>query len=276
MMSSSSTMVVSAAPKRVTTRPIVTGTSVLGIVYDGGVMLAADTLLSYGGMAKHQGVSRLHRIPHTSTIIGGGGDYSDYQMLCRLLDERALEETHTAAVLLDSLYANEDSGHGTINSNDAMSAAAVWNYLRHVLYQKRNTFDPYWNDLLVAGVDRGTGAPFLGSVDKIGTAVRTDTVLATGFGSYLALPLLRERWRPGLTEGEARALLEDGLKILFYRDCRASAYIQLAKCGCRPNNNNAAAVEPPIISDPYQLEHSWSDPAFVNAAPAQLDGDGGW
>lgn len=250
-------MSVSARPIQHTTHPIVTGTSVLGIVYDGGVLLASDTLLSYGGMAKHQGVSRMHIIGTTGTIVAASGEYSDFQMIKQLLEQKAMEETQTSAVLMDSLYA--DHSH-------SMSAAAVWNYLRFVMYQKRNKFDPYWNDILVAGMD-STGQPFLGSVDKIGTTVR-DSVLATGFGSYLALPLLREKWRPGMTEGEARAILEDCLKVLFYRDCRASSQIQLAKCGT-PNQN-------PLISDPYQLETSWSDPSFVNAAPAQIDGDGGW
>ena len=39
--------------------------------------------------------------------------------------------------------------------------------------------------------------------------------------------------------------------------------IQLAKCG--------VPVQAPLVSAPYQL-----DPAFVSAAPAGLDGDGGW
>jgi 20S proteasome subunit beta 7 len=252
--------VVSATPKKHTTSPIVTGTSVLGIVYDGGVMLAADTLLSYGGMAKHQGVSRLFHIPNTGTIIAASGEFSDFQEIQRQLTQKALEETQTSAVLMDSLYAD----HGNV-----MTAAAVWNYLRFLLYSKRNKFNPYWNDILVAGKDNA-GAPFLGSVDKIGTTV-TDNVLATGFGSYLALPLLREKWRPDLTEGEARAVLEDCLKVLFYRDCRASSQIQLAKCGLTADGGVA-----PLISDPYQLETDWSDPAFVNSAPAGIDGDGGW
>jgi 20S proteasome subunit beta 7 len=158
----------------------------------------------------------------------------------------------------------------------SMSAPAVWNYLRFVLYQKRNKFNPYWNDVLVAGFDPQSKEPFLGSVDKIGTTVK-DNVLATGFGSYLAIPLLREKWRPGLTEGEARGILEDCLKVLFYRDCRASSQIQLAKVDVTASTDGTTrAINTPIISDPYQLETSWSDPAFVNAAPAQIDGDGGW
>ena len=253
-------MVVTAAdPIRRTTRPIVTGTSVLGIVYDGGVLLAADTLLSYGGMAKHQGVSRMHAIGGTSTVVAASGEFSDFQQLKKLLDQKCLEETQTSLTLMDSLYAEH---------SNTLSAVTVWNYLRFIFYQKRNKFNPYWNDLIVAGLDNSeNGKPFLGSVDKLGTTV-TDHVLATGFGSYLALPLLREQWRPDLTEGEARAILEDCCRVLFYRDCRASSQIQLAKCG--------VPGQAPLISAPYQLATEWSDPAFVAAAPAGLDGDGGW
>lgn len=42
------------APTKHTTSPIVTGTTVIGIKYNGGVMLAADTLASYGSMARYK------------------------------------------------------------------------------------------------------------------------------------------------------------------------------------------------------------------------------
>jgi 20S proteasome subunit beta 7 len=244
--------IASAGRKQHTSRPMVTGTSVLGIVYDGGVLLAADTLLSYGSMAKAQNAVRLRAIEGTSTIVGGSGEYSDFQYVCDLLQRKSLEETVTT--LTDSLYAD---------NSQAMNAVTVWNYLRMVMYTRRTKMNPLWNDLVVAGIDNGK--PFLGMVDKIGTTV-ADNFVATGFGSYLAMPLLREKWRPDLTEGEARALLEDCMKVLFYRDCRASCQIQLAKCG--------VGVEP-IVSAPYQLETVWDAESFVTPV-ADLDGDGGW
>lgn len=222
------------AQKQHTTRPTVTGSSVLGIRYDGGVLLAADTLLSYGSLAKHQGVSRLVKIPNTNVLLAASGEFADFQELLTILKQKSLDESHT---VLDDLYAD-----------NTLDATSVWNYLRYLTYQQRNKFNPYWNELLVAGSD------FLGSVDKIGTTIQ-DQVLATGFGRYLALPMLREKWRPDLTEGEARAILEDCLKILFYRDCRASSLIQLAKAD--------AATGTTIVSDPYHLETDWSLPAFA-------------
>lgn len=244
-----------------TTRPIVTGTSVIGVVYDGGVMLAADTLLSYGTMAKQQKVSRLHAITGTSTIIGASGEYSDFQTIIEILESESLEETRTSRALMDSLYSNEE------NTVPKVTAASTWNYLRFVMYSRRNKFNPYWNDVVVAGIDN-ENKPFLGMVDKIGTTVK-DNVIATGFGAYLALPLLRDRWNPTLSEGDARTLLEDCCKVLFYRDCRASNSIQIAK--------SVVGQATPLISEPYELETSWDAPEFINAVSVtDLEGDGGW
>jgi 20S proteasome subunit beta 7 len=69
-----------------------------------------------------------------------------------------------------------------------------------------------------------------------------------------------------MTEGEARALLEDCMKVLFYRDCRALNRIQIAK---------VTKDEGVLISDPYELETDWSSAAFITPK-ATLDGDGGW
>lgn len=258
---SSNGVVVAGPGRQHTTRPIVTGTSVLGIVYNGGVMLAADTLLSYGTMAKQQRVPRLHAITGTNTLIGASGEYSDFQMIINVLESEALQETRTSKSLMDSLYAVEE------NTGSKMTAASTWNYLRFVMYSKRNKFNPYWNDIVVAGVDN-ENKPFLGMVDKIGTTVK-DNMIATGFGSYIALPLLRDKWHPNLTEAEARTLLEDCCRVLFYRDCRASNTIQIAKC--------VVGQTSPLISDPYPLDTSWDAPEFINTlSTVDLDGDGGW
>lgn len=237
------------AGRQHTTRPMVTGTSVVGLVYDGGVLLAADTLLSYGSMAKSFNTPRMVSVDNR-ILLGASGEFSDFQEIVNRVEALALQETTQS---MESLY-----------DQRSLSAKSLWNYLRAVMYQKRSKFDPYWNDVVVAGFE--DKAPFLGVVDKLGTTLQ-ENLVATGFGAYLAMPLLREKWRPDLSEGEARALLEDCMKVLFYRDCRASARIQLAKVtsdGC-------------IISEPYELDHSngWNAPSMIRAV-GDLDGDGGW
>lgn len=236
-----------------TTRPIVTGTSVLGITYKNGVMLAADTLCSYGSMAKYKDARRL-RVVNSHTVLGGGGEYSDFQAICDLLERNTLENRCTS----DSLYDDEE---------DEEDAPEVWNYLRAVMYNRRNKMNPLWNDLIVGGFDPAKGEPFLGLVDKIGTAY-TDNIVATGFGSYLAIPLMREKWRPDMEEGEARALLEDCMRVLFYRDCRALNRIQIAKV-------EMGESKKALVSEPFEIETSWDSPSFIQPR-GQLDGDGGF
>ncbi len=60
---------------------------------------------------------------------------------------------------------------------------------------------------------------FLGSVDLYGTTYLED-MLATGFGMHMAVPLLRKNWRPDMEEADARKLLEDCMRVLYYRDAR--------------------------------------------------------
>jgi 20S proteasome subunit beta 7 len=225
-------------PTTRTQQPIVTGSTVLGIKYNGGVMLASDTLASYGSLARYKDVRRIRQVGD-SILIGASGEYSDFQRIIEMLAELRLADQ------------NIDDGY-------RRTASEVHNYLRAVMYQRRNKFNPLWNQLLVAGYNDG---PFLGYVDLIGTAYE-ENFIATGFGAYLAIPLIRERWTPDMEEGEARALLEDCLRVLFYRDCKASNKIQIAK----------ATAEGSLVSEPYELQHDWETANFDARHGAANDG----
>ena len=64
---------------------------------------------------------------------------------------------------------------------------------------------------------------FLGYVDLLGTTYQA-TTLATGYGAYIAQPLLRkavEGREHVLTEEEGIAILDNAMKVLFYRDARS-------------------------------------------------------
>ena len=67
--------------------PTVTGTSVLGVKFNGGVMLAADMLGSYGSMARYRNISRIMNV-NNNTAIAGAGDYADFQFLQEVLEQR--------------------------------------------------------------------------------------------------------------------------------------------------------------------------------------------
>jgi 20S proteasome subunit beta 7 len=105
-------------PTKRTLQPIVTGTTVIGIKYNDGVMLAADTLASYGSLARYKDVRRIQKVGD-NTLVGASGELSDFQAIMEMLDRM-----HQSDV-------NQDDGY-TRNPSE------VYNYLRAVMYQRRN------------------------------------------------------------------------------------------------------------------------------------------
>ncbi|KAI9059379.1 proteasome endopeptidase complex beta subunit [Trametes sanguinea] len=210
-----------------TQQPIVTGTSVLGIKFKDGVMLAADNLASYGSLARFKDIQRLHPVG-SSTVIGASGDMSDFQALQAILDDLTTDE-----------FTYQD-GHD-------LGPAEVHEYLSRVMYARRSKMDPLWNSLLVGGFR--DGKRFLGYVDLLGTTYSAPSI-ATGYGAYIAIPLLRaavDGKEDTLTEDAARALLHECMRVLFYRDARSLDKYQLATV-------TAAGVR---ISDQIPIETEW-------------------
>ena len=80
----------STSNKGATTRsayPITTGTSVFGIKFNGGVVLAADTLGSYGSLARYTDVQRVIKI-NESTVVACSGDIADFEVSSKLKDRK--------------------------------------------------------------------------------------------------------------------------------------------------------------------------------------------
>jgi len=215
----------SLIPTKKTTDPIVTGTSVLGIKYNGGVMIAADTLASYGSMARYKSVERIRKAG-SFTAIGASGEYSDFQTLMQNIER-----------MVDNDFDEEDGIEKTPKE--------IYSYLSQVMYSKRNNMDPYYNQLVVGGFHAGKS--FLGYVDLLGSYFEDETQ-ATGYGAYIARPLLRKAYKPNLTAVEAKQILEDCMRVLYYRDARCINKIQISDI-------NEKGVH---ISEPYNLETHWA------------------
>lgn len=67
--------------------PLTTGTSVLGLVFNGGVILAADTAGFYGSMMRFNDCPRILQI-NKHTILGAGNDYADFQYLSDIIKQK--------------------------------------------------------------------------------------------------------------------------------------------------------------------------------------------
>eukprot|EP01098_Paradermamoeba_levis_P004332 TRINITY_DN1864_c0_g1_i1.p1 TRINITY_DN1864_c0_g1~~TRINITY_DN1864_c0_g1_i1.p1 ORF type:complete len:246 (-),score=70.43 TRINITY_DN1864_c0_g1_i1:98-835(-) len=212
--------------------PIVTGTSVLAIKYFGGVLLSADTLASYGSLARFRSVNRLAPVGK-STLMGASGEYSDFQYILELLDDVTTSEE-------------------LLNDGSALTPKEIYSYLSRVMYNRRNRMNPLWNNLVLGGFRNGKS--FLGLVDLYGTYYEDDT-LATGYGAHIARPLLRNAFKPDLSKQEAKKILEDSMRVLYYRDGRASNKIQIGD----------VSADGVSITEPYYIDTDWEVGNFREA-----------
>lgn len=210
-----------SGPKTATQSPAVTGTSVLGLKFADGVVLAADNLASYGSLARFNDVKRLRPFAGSS-VVGFSGDVSDMQYLDRHLGELEVDEAYEG-----NLTAAEAAGDDDEKKEDGktgLNAANLHKYLSKLFYARRNKFDPLWNQLLVAGFDANR-KPFLAAADLRGTVFSSPS-LATGFGSMLAQPIMRkyaatEEDAAKLTKERAVEIVRECMKVLYYRDARS-------------------------------------------------------
>ncbi|ALC47250.1 Prosbeta7, partial [Drosophila busckii] len=210
------------------TAAITTGSSVLGIRFDGGVLVAADTLVSYGSLARYQNIDRVFKI-NDKILLGGGGDFADIQSIKRSIDQKMIED--------------QCCDDGVI-----MKPKALASWMTRVLYNRRSRMNPLYIDVVVGGVEEN-GTPFLGNVDLRGRAY-DDYVVATGFARHLALPLVRER-KPKdreFTFEEATNLIRECMKVLYYRDTRSIPQYTVGICtsgGCN-------------VKGPFKVEENWT------------------
>lgn len=195
-------------------------------------MMVSDTQLCYGNQQKFKNVPRLFGLNQSRTLLGYSGEYSDVQHIMKLVD--SLETSDFVE-----------------NNAPPRNASHIAGYLSRILYNRRSKFNPLWTQIVIAGYDDDE-KPFLGYLDYHGTSYQ-DTVIATGFGSYFAIPLLRKQASPDMTESEARSLLEECMKILFARDCRAYNKIQVA----------TITKDGTSVGAPYSLHPNWHFSTFV-------------
>lgn len=195
--------------------------------------MAADTLLSYGSLAKWPNIPRI-KILGSFSAICATGDYADFQSMSGNIQNGIIRQQIHSDV--DELSPNE-----------------VFSYLHRSVYQKRCDFEPCLCQFVFIG--SRDGKTFLGAVDDVGTRWEDDCI-ATGYGGHIALPLLRqalERKPDGLTRDEAIAVIKDCLRVLFYRECRAINKFQIAE----------AAGSAVSIGEPFTLDTTWDLEGFA-------------
>ena len=163
-----------------------TGTSTLGICFDGGVVVGADHRATMGHFIANKSVQKLFKIaPNLALTTAGLVGHA--QSLARTLN------AETTLYQLKRGHSMTVKGAATLTANILLGR-------------------PYWVQLLIVGVD-DTG-PSVYSIDGAGGSI-PDVYCATGSGSPYMYGVLEDGFRDNMQKNDviklaARALLASG------------------------------------------------------------------
>jgi proteasome beta subunit len=168
------------------------GATTVGIVCDGGVILAAEKRVSYGYFIMSRGGKKVFKI---TDHIGAAcaGLISDMQILVRELNAYA------------NLY--------RLDYGRPISVKSAAKVLSNLLFSRRLV--PLITQTIVGGIDNEGASLY--TLDPLGSVI-PDKFAAVGTGAEIAIGLLEEGYKDGLTVEQAKDLVVRSVKSAVSRD----------------------------------------------------------
>ena len=216
------------------------GSSVIGLKYNKGIIIACDTRMCYGSSLSLVSTKDRIKLFNKRTLIGYSGEFSDMQETSRILEELTLKD------------------HLETNGNNSLGPVELGHYLSSLHYSQRNRLDPYLNSAVVGGIDFN-GDIVLMQVDPFGTFLNGN-YFTTAFANYFACSLLRNNYPKNpnnLTKDKAIEIIMKCFEVLFYRDCNAGDTIQYTVM--EKGDNNIPKIEEGKI----KLDTKWEYRQFM-------------
>ncbi|CCK68821.1 proteasome core particle subunit beta 2 KNAG_0B03800 [Huiozyma naganishii CBS 8797] len=177
-----------------------TGTTIVGVKFHNGVVIAADTRSTQGPIVADKNCAKLHRISPRIWCAGAG----------TAADTEAVTQLIGSNVELHSLYAKRQP-----------RVVTALQMLKQHLFKYQGHIGAY---LIVAGTDP-TGA-HLFSVQAHGS---TDVgfYLSLGSGSLAAMAVLESNWKEDLSKEEAIKLASDAIQAGIWNDLGSGSNVDL-------------------------------------------------
>mgnify|MGYP001225856679 FL=1 len=182
-----------------TTDAIKTGTSTVGITYDGGVVVGADHRATMGHFIANKSVKKLFRISDNIALTTAGL-VGHAQSLSRVL---------AAELKLFELKRDQPmtvKGAATLTAN--------------ILSGR-----PHYVQLLIVGVDDSGASVY--SIDSAGGSI-PDVYCATGSGSPFMYGVLEDQFKSGMSKEQALGLAAKSLLASAQRDAASGNGMDLA------------------------------------------------
>ena len=176
-----------------------TGTSTIGITYDGGVVVGADHRATMGHFIANKSVKKLFKIGDNLALTTAG----------LVGHAQSLARTLAAEVSLFEL-----------RRNDQMTVKGAATLTANILSGR-----PHWVQLLIVGVDEDGSNVY--SIDSAGGSI-PDVYCATGSGSPYMYGVLEDGYREGMSRKEAISLAARALAASGQRDAASGNGMDLA------------------------------------------------
>ena len=169
-----------------------TGTTTVGMVCSDGVVIGADKKATMGYLVASKQTEKIRQLEgHIAMTIAG-----------LMGDGDALERYIKAELNLYRLHEGKRIG---------LNAAA--SLVANILYSRR--FYPYFVQLIIGGFDT---KPHIYSFDASGAKQEELEYFSTGSGSPMALGVLEDSYKRGLTTEEGKVLVARAIKAATKRD----------------------------------------------------------
>jgi len=169
------------------------GTTTVGVVCQDGVTLATDTRVTMGFFIAHKQGKKVYQIDdHLAMTIAGV--VADAQNVVEILKANA------------ALF--------KLNNRRPMPVAAASRLTANMLFSNR--YLPLGLQAIIAGVD--TEGPSIYSLDPFGSITEEKAFYSTGSGSPIALGILENDYKKGITVEEALPLVVRAVKAAMKRD----------------------------------------------------------
>ena len=176
-----------------------TGTSTIGITFDGGVVVGADHRATMGHFIANKSVQKLFKISENVALTTAG------------LVGHAQSLSRTLAAEL-RLY--------ELKRNTTMTVKGAATLTANILVGR-----PHYVQLLIVGTDED--GPSVYSIDSAGGSI-PDVYCATGSGSPFMYGVLEDQYKHGMTQNQALKVAAKALLASAQRDAASGNGMDLA------------------------------------------------
>jgi proteasome beta subunit len=180
------------------------GTTTVGVLCDGGVVLASESRATMGSFIASSTAKKIYQV---DDLVGltTAGVVGDAQSLVRMIQVEA------------RLY--------RMQRGEPMTVKALTSMLSNVLASRR--YFPFMVQLIVGGMDRY--GPKIYSLDALGGQIEEKKVVSTGSGSPVAYGVLEAMYRPGIDIKEGTVLAARAIHNAMKRDSASGDKIELVR-----------------------------------------------